>query len=101
MAQEPLANDPSSSFSGANSATADDVNNNVVAAVNNNQEEEEEGNKNESPKYDEQLSNKGDTAAEQKDTGSEAKTSSARYYNDIYGRVPGKEPKYNIPCPSE
>ncbi len=37
---------------------------------------------------------------EQKDT-SDTKTSSARYYTDIYGRVPGKEPKYPIPCPSE
>ena len=37
---------------------------------------------------------------EQKDT-SETKTSSARYYTDIYGRVPGKEPKYPIPCPSK
>lgn len=37
---------------------------------------------------------------EQKDT-SDTKTSSARYYTDIYGRVPGKEPKYPIPCPSK
>ena len=37
---------------------------------------------------------------EQKDE-SETKTSSARYYTDIYGRVPGKEPKYPIPCPSK
>ena len=36
----------------------------------------------------------------QKDT-SDTKTSSARYYTDIYGRVPGKEPKYPIPCPSK
>lgn len=38
--------------------------------------------------------------ADQKDA-SEAKASSARYHTDIYGRVPGKEPKYPIPCPSE
>lgn len=36
---------------------------------------------------------------EQEDA-SETKTSSARYYTDIYGRVPGKEPKYPIPCPN-
>ena len=41
---------------------------------------------------------KGDS--KQKDT-SDTKTSSARYYTDIYGRVPGKEPKYPIPCPSK
>lgn len=38
---------------------------------------------------------------EQKDTSSDTKTSAARYYTDIYGRVPGKEPKYPIPCPSK
>ena len=36
----------------------------------------------------------------QKET-SDTKTSSSRYYTDIYGRVPGGEPKYPIPCPSE
>jgi len=35
----------------------------------------------------------------QKET-SDTKTSSARYYTDIYGRVPGGEPKYPIPCPN-
>mmetsp|Transcript_28556 Transcript_28556/g.44980 ORF Transcript_28556/g.44980 Transcript_28556/m.44980 type:complete len:143 (-) Transcript_28556:1007-1435(-) len=40
---------------------------------------------------------------EQKDTSdtkTSSATSSARYYTDIYGRVPGKEPKYPIPCPN-
>lgn len=27
--------------------------------------------------------------------------SSSRYCTDIYGRVPGKEPKYHVPCPSK
>jgi hypothetical protein len=36
----------------------------------------------------------------QKDA-SEAKPSPAKYYTDIYHRVPGKEPKYPIRCPSE
>jgi hypothetical protein len=35
--------------------------------------------------------------SEQKDTITETRD----YSKDIYGRVPGKEPKYNIPCPSE
>ncbi len=40
----------------------------------------------------------GDT---QKDTSDTKTTSSSRYNTDIYGRVPGKEPKYPIPCPSK
>ena len=44
----------------------------------------------------------GDKDPAQKDTSSDTKTtSSSRYNTDIYGRVPGKEPKYPIPCPSK
>ena len=39
----------------------------------------------------------GEVNTEQKDTITETRD----YSKDIYGRVPGKEPKYNIPCPSE
>jgi hypothetical protein len=39
-------------------------------------------------------------ADEQKET-SETRATSARFYTDIYGRMPGKDPKYPIPCPSE
>lgn len=39
----------------------------------------------------------GEVNSEQKDTITETRD----YSKDIYGRVPGKEPKYNIPCPSE
>ena len=38
---------------------------------------------------------------EQKDASDTKTTSSSRYNTDIYGRVPGKEPKYPIPCPSK
>ena len=39
----------------------------------------------------------GEVNSEQKDKITETRD----YSKDIYGRVPGKEPKYNIPCPSE
>ena len=37
----------------------------------------------------------------QKDTSDTKTTLSSRYNTDIYGRVPGREPKYPIPCPSK
>ena len=41
---------------------------------------------------------KGDAPKDASDTKT---ASSSRYNTDIYGRVPGKEPKYPIPCPSK